>query len=415
MEEPQSLDCNSIVNYKLDFDVSQLDTQSFHADKSDYSKTLEDEMNNNSDTEKTPFQNLTSDWLNDFTSVGNGERFGCIDVDINEMVIGASEGFPDKTDSEDFANGLSISCLNNWIVDNQLDKLLENPTGFTGSQAADTNNGQIIGEDFVLSNLDHLMNENKISPKKQKATETLTNSDEIDSFMEAFDEIEQDILVRPVELLNFGMRKPKQSDLVGLGGELKNMECIQPDPKRKRTKLNDTMGAAEFITTNLSSSKTRMQSSSEAGRGRNRNAKTRNRRSETRFPTDFEDLSPVSSPEAEVPSSSPINTNEYIADYELMTLDTKELNRRVKYLPKEVVQDIKHRRRTLKNRGYARSCREKKIDETSILQKSNTDLENELACISLELKVVKMQCNEWKRKYEQLASACIKRARGIKH
>lgn len=407
MEVAQSLDYNSIVN-KLDFNVSQLDAQSFHADKSDYSKTLEDEMNNNNGTEETPFQNLTSGWLNDFISVGNGELFGCIDVDINEMGIGASEGFPDKTDSEDLANGLSISYT-------PLDKLLENPTGFTGSQAADTNNGQIIGEDFVLSNLDHLMNENKISPKKRKATETLTNNDEIDSFMEAFDEIEQDILDRPVELLNFGMRKSKQSDLVGLGGELKNMECIQPDPKRKRTKLIDTVGADEFITTNLASSKTRMQLFSEAGRGRNRNAKTRNRRSETGFPTDFEDLSPVSSPEAEVPSLSPININEYIGDDELMTLDTKELNRQVKFFPKAVVQEIKHRRRTLKNRGYARSCREKKIDETSILQRSNTDLENELACISLELKVVKMQCNEWKRKYEQLASACIKRARGIKH
>ena len=113
----------------------------------------------------------------------------------------------------------------------------------------------------------------------------------------------------------------------------------------------------------------------------------------TEFSTDFEGLSPVSSPEAEVPALSPINTNEFIGDDELMTLDIKDLNRRVKYLPKAIVREIKHRRRTLKNRGYARWCRVKKIDETSSLQKSYTDLEKERASasVNLELEVMMMQ------------------------
>ena len=59
----------------------------------------------------------------------------------------------------------------------------------------------------------------------------------------------------------------------------------------------------------------------------------------------------------------------------------------------------------------------KKIDETSSLQKSYTDLEKERASasVNLELEVMMMQCYEWKRKYEQLLLASTCKAQDIKH
>jgi hypothetical protein len=397
MEEAKSSNYNSIGN-ELGFNVSQLDGQSFHAVESGYPLNLiEDEINNNNGTKKTPFPNLTSTWLNDFTSVGNSERFGFID---SEIIIDASEGFPDKTDSEGLANGLSISHLN-----------IDNRNGFTGSQEDDTNNGQLIGNDFVFSKAKHfdLVREGicKVSPKNRKSSETLTKSDEIDDFVKAFDEpLDENIPKmrkdRPVESAYFEMRKLKHSGLVS-NDERENMNCIQTDPKRKRTNINYTVGTD---TTNLASSKEMIQLSSVTGRDGYRIARTRKRRSETRFSTNFVDyLSAVPSPEAEVPSLSSIATNKYIQDDDLVTLDTKELNRRMKSLPKTTVQEIKYRRRTLKNRGYARSCREKKNTETSILQKSKGDLEKEFASTSFDLQLAKLKRDEWKSKYEHLASA----------
>lgn len=46
-----------------------------------------------------------------------------------------------------------------------------------------------------------------------------------------------------------------------------------------------------------------------------------------------------------------------VSDYELVTLSIKELNTRLRHLPKQRVLQLKHRRRTLKNRQYAHVCR----------------------------------------------------------
>ncbi|XP_046840694.1 uncharacterized protein LOC124434813 [Xenia sp. Carnegie-2017] len=116
----------------------------------------------------------------------------------------------------------------------------------------------------------------------------------------------------------------------------------------------------------------------------------------------LDDTSPISSPEAEVPCVSPVNTEEYINDEDLIALDTKELNRRVRHLQPRIVQQIKHRRRTLKNREYAKSCRQKKIDEASSLQRSNGDLEKELGSLQIELELALFQRDEWKNKFMNL-------------
>ena len=60
-------------------------------------------------------------------------------------------------------------------------------------------------------------------------------------------------------------------------------------------------------------------------------------------------------------------TSDNISDEELVTFNVKELNRilKTKGLSREEVANIKQRRRTLKNRGYAATVRVKR-EETKV-------------------------------------------------
>ena len=66
------------------------------------------------------------------------------------------------------------------------------------------------------------------------------------------------------------------------------------------------------------------------------------------------------------------------SDDELASLNIKDLNRKLKErgLPKETIEKLKQRRRTLKNRKYATDCREKKDSEVHTLE-SSKDLEDD--------------------------------------
>jgi len=59
-----------------------------------------------------------------------------------------------------------------------------------------------------------------------------------------------------------------------------------------------------------------------------------------------------------------------MSDFELSSLNIKDLNRKLKEkgLSKEMIEKLKQRRRTLKNRKYATDCREKKDTEVQCLE-----------------------------------------------
>lgn len=60
----------------------------------------------------------------------------------------------------------------------------------------------------------------------------------------------------------------------------------------------------------------------------------------------------------------------FMSDDELSNLNIKDLNRKLKEkgLSKEMIEKLKQRRRTLKNRKYATDCREKKDSEVQTLE-----------------------------------------------
>ena len=396
MEETLSLNYHSFGFESEDMAINvaqfQNDEASFHGD---YSKFLTGEINGN-DAGISLSSDLSSTWMNDFVMKGSE----CIEEGTG---IEANVGLPDETDNENLLNGLG-SAITNWMPDDSLNKfLLSSPDAGIHSKKTDTSNGRLIGDDFAPSKHFNLTKEMETCPDQQKTTMAFTSTDDVDGSVGAFHEIDQSIHKISKEQLvestyHFEATKRPHSTS-------KDMGCTQTYSKRKKAKAIDKLNGDELGTTNLTSSDTNKrvsQLTSVVGRGRSRNAKTKN----CKFSSTFDDSSPVSSPEAEVP---------IVGDDELISLETKELNKRVKYLPKAVVQEIKHRRRTLKNRGYARSCREKKMSETNTLQKSNGDLEKELAGKRLELQLMLLERDDWKSKYENLFAACTKHGFRVEH
>ncbi|XP_054709762.1 transcription factor MafF-like [Uloborus diversus] len=71
-------------------------------------------------------------------------------------------------------------------------------------------------------------------------------------------------------------------------------------------------------------------------------------------------------------------TDNLLDDSSLIQLSVRELNRRLHGYPRDVIQRIKQKRRTLKNRGYAQNCRTKRIALKCELEKTNRFLKAEL-------------------------------------
>ena len=70
--------------------------------------------------------------------------------------------------------------------------------------------------------------------------------------------------------------------------------------------------------------------------------------------------------------------NSPMDDYQLVTLPLRELNKRLRALPKSVAYSLKKRRRTLKNRKYAQNCRSKRLEQKSEMEIQNGQLKTEI-------------------------------------
>lgn len=99
---------------------------------------------------------------------------------------------------------------------------------------------------------------------------------------------------------------------------------------------------------------------------------------------------------ASMPSETKINNDD------LVMLSVRELNRRLRGCPNEEVRHLKQLRRTLKNRGYAANCREKRLSLKEQLEQEREALKNEVVKLQRENDRVRLDMEMLRRRYEAL-------------
>ncbi|XP_047662135.1 v-maf avian musculoaponeurotic fibrosarcoma oncogene homolog Gb isoform X2 [Tachysurus fulvidraco] len=91
-----------------------------------------------------------------------------------------------------------------------------------------------------------------------------------------------------------------------------------------------------------------------------------------------------------------------LTDDELVSMSVRELNQHLRGLSKEEIVQLKQRRRTLKNRGYAASCRVKRVTQKEELERQKAELQQEVEKLASENASMKVELDALRSKYEAL-------------
>lgn len=91
-----------------------------------------------------------------------------------------------------------------------------------------------------------------------------------------------------------------------------------------------------------------------------------------------------------------------LSDDELVAMSVRELNQHLRGLSKDDMVRLKQRRRTLKNRGYAASCRIKRVTQKEELEKQKMELQKEVDKLARENTSMRLELDALRAKYEAL-------------
>ncbi|XP_044175500.1 transcription factor MafG-like [Acropora millepora] len=91
-----------------------------------------------------------------------------------------------------------------------------------------------------------------------------------------------------------------------------------------------------------------------------------------------------------------------ISDEELEKMPIQDLNKHLRGLPKTEAQMLRKRRRILKNRSYATSCRQRRVASDESLKEQNQRLKDQLREIKEILRKTIVDRNLYKSKCERL-------------
>lgn len=98
-----------------------------------------------------------------------------------------------------------------------------------------------------------------------------------------------------------------------------------------------------------------------------------------------------------------------ITDDELIGISVRDLNRQLKSwgLTRDEIAKMKQRRRTLKNRGYAASCRVKRIEQKGDLEEDRNVLVADIESAEEENHNLRDEIEDINKKYEILRKFAI--------
>lgn len=99
------------------------------------------------------------------------------------------------------------------------------------------------------------------------------------------------------------------------------------------------------------------------------------------------------------------SSDDLINDALLLQLPVRDLNKRLQGISKEEIARLKQKRRTLKNRGYAQSCRTKRMNQRIELENANEILATELHKMKSELSRITQERDMYKQRFSALAAA----------
>ncbi|KAI1291961.1 Transcription factor MafK [Halotydeus destructor] len=96
--------------------------------------------------------------------------------------------------------------------------------------------------------------------------------------------------------------------------------------------------------------------------------------------------------------------SQVISDDDLVTLSVRELNRHLKNsgLTKQEIVRMKQRRRTLKNRGYAASCRNKRLEVKGGLEGERQRVISDIKRIKEENQSIRQEVEDIKEKFDEV-------------
>ncbi len=91
-----------------------------------------------------------------------------------------------------------------------------------------------------------------------------------------------------------------------------------------------------------------------------------------------------------------------LTEEQLVSLTARDLNRICREMPEDVVKQLKKRRRTLKNRGYAYNSRVRRVTQKTALETEIDDLKSQIQQLSDRCKKLEKEAEQWKRKVQTL-------------